>query len=142
MTNRSKRDALKVQLVETRRMKELAAGHPLMALSFREREKDLWARLEALPLGNKEANEAYDRAAAAHSDTKEIEIRGVFKGVLLKLWRFDFVNEDGHKISGKIDENLTSEQVVELNRAFFNERCVAVLDKMVALFRNGRERTT
>ncbi|MCC5805374.1 MAG: hypothetical protein JJU00_03500 [Opitutales bacterium] len=295
MTTRSKRDALKVQLLETRRMKELAAGHPLMARSFEAREKDLHTQIEALPLGDKEAkavlyfsgepvqgsmgidasfasrvldpyqsmvmadyadryhgvvgtrgpragqansrllltalprgsfgleltradsdelfeedqladtlahvtklvesaarsdedfaaelnetaprviqnlrsflevvskgkaglrmetgdyrcaldplqaNEAYNRAAAAHSDTKEVKIRGAFKGVLLESWRFDFVNENGHKISGKIDENLTPEQVVELNRTFFNDRCVAVLDKTVVLFRNGRERTT
>lgn len=35
-------------------MKELAAGHPLMAPAFEEREKELQARIDALPLGEQE----------------------------------------------------------------------------------------
>lgn len=295
MTTRSQRDALKVQLIDTRRMKEMAAGHPLMAPAFEEREKDLQAQIDALPLGDKEArailffsgepvqgsmgidasfasgvldpfqsmvmadyadrwhgvvgtrgprvgqansrllltalprgsfgleltkadsdelfeedqladtlahvtklvesaatsdedfaaelndtaprviqnlrsflevvakgkaglrmetgdyrctmdpiraNEAYQRVAGTVTNTKQITVKGVFKGVLLESWRFDFVNEDGHKISGKIDENLTSDEVAKLNREFFNQHCLAVLDKTTVLFRNGRERTT
>jgi hypothetical protein len=88
------------------------------------------------------ATEAYDRVADTVTNSLEIELKGVFKGVLLESWRFDFVNENGHKISGKLDENLTSEQVVELNSQFFNQRCIAVFDKTTVLFRNGRERTT
>jgi len=88
------------------------------------------------------ATEAYNRVADTVTNSLEIELKGVFKGVLLESWRFDFVNEIGHKISGKLDENLTSEQVVELNSQFFNQRCIAVFDKTTVLFRNGRERTT
>jgi hypothetical protein len=295
MTTRSQRDALKVQLLDTRRMKELAAGHPLMAPAFEEREKDLQARIAALPLGDKEAravlffsgepvkgsmgidasfagrvlepfqnmvmadyadrwhgvvgsrgrrageadsrllltalprgsfgleltkaendelfeedqladtlahvtklvdsaatsdedfaaelnetaprvvqnlrafldvvakgkaglrletgdyrctidpiraNEAFERVAGTVTNTKEIRVKGVFKGVLLESWRFDFVNQEGHKISGKIDENLTPDGVVQLNRDHFNQQCMAVMDRTTVLFRNGRERTT
>jgi hypothetical protein len=62
--------------------------------------------------------------------------------VLLGDWKFNFMNEDGHRVSGKIDENLTEEQVIGLNRQFFNERCVASLLKTTVAFRNGRVRTT
>jgi len=88
------------------------------------------------------AGEAYDRVAATVTATKEIQIEGVFKGILLESWRFDFLTQDGHKISGKIDDNLTPEQAADLNREFFNCRCVATLDKTTVLFKNGRERTT
>lgn len=54
MTTPSQRVALKVQLLDTRRMKELAADHPLMAPAFEEREKDLQAQIDALPLGDDE----------------------------------------------------------------------------------------
>ena len=50
----SQRVALKVQLLDTRRMKELAADHPLMAPALEEREKDLQAQIDALPLGDEE----------------------------------------------------------------------------------------
>jgi hypothetical protein len=88
------------------------------------------------------ATEAYNRVAGTVTNTEEIKIKGVFKGVLLESWRFDFTNADGHKISGKIDENLTSDQVAKLSGEFFNQHCVAILDKTTVLFKNGRERTT
>lgn len=53
MTTRSQRDALKVQLLDTLRIKELAADHPLMAPALEEREKDLQAQIDALPLEDK-----------------------------------------------------------------------------------------
>jgi hypothetical protein len=88
------------------------------------------------------ANEAFERVAGTVTNTKEIRVKGVFKGVLLESWRFDFVNQEGHKISGKIDENLTPDGVVQLNRDYFNQQCMAVMDRTTVLFRNGRERTT
>jgi len=60
----------------------------------------------------------------------------------LESWRFDFVTEDNHSVGGKIDENLTEEQVIALNREFFNGRCLASLLKTTVLFKNGRVRTT
>src|SRR5665213_3177110 len=55
MTTRAQRDFLKVQLVETQHLKKMAADHPLMSVSFAEREKELVEKIAALPLGNKEA---------------------------------------------------------------------------------------
>jgi hypothetical protein len=89
-----------------------------------------------------EANEAFNRVAATITRPEDVEMSGVFKGVLLESWKFDFVTEENHSVGGKIDENLTEEQVVALNRQFFNERCVASLLKTTVLFKNGRVRTT
>ena len=89
-----------------------------------------------------EANEAFTRVAGTITNDEPIRIPGVFKGVLLESWRFDFVTEDNHSVGGKIDENLTEEQVIALNREFFNGRCLASLLKTTVLFKNGRVRTT
>ena len=151
MTTRTQREALRAQLLDTRRMKELAGDHPLMSLAFREREQALEGFIEALPLGNKEARcsmdpvragEAYERVAATVTETQEIQLPGVFKGMLLESWRFDFVTRDGHKISGKIDDELSPERAAELNRDFFNLPAIATLDKTTVLFKNGRARTS
>ena len=88
------------------------------------------------------ASEAFERVSATISNTEEVRIRGVFKGVLLESWKFDLLNEDGHKISGKIFDDLTADEVAQLSRDFFNQRSIAVLEKTTVLFRNGRERTT
>ena len=89
-----------------------------------------------------QANEAYDRVSGTITNEDEVEEVGVFKGALLESWRFDFVNRDGHKISGKLDEDLTPEQVEALARAFFNRECKANMIKTTVLFKNGRIRTT
>jgi hypothetical protein len=47
------------------------------------------------------ANEAFERVAGTVTNTQEIRVKGVFKGLLLESWRFDIVNQEGHKISGK-----------------------------------------
>lgn len=89
-----------------------------------------------------EANEAFTRVAGTITNDESIKVAGVFKGVLLEAWRFDFVTEDNHSLGGKIDENLTEEQVIALNREFFNSQCQASLLKTTVLFKNGRVRTT
>jgi len=89
-----------------------------------------------------EANEAFNRVAGTMTTEELMKIPGVFKGVLLESWRFDFVTRENHSVGGKIDENLTEEQVIALNRQFFNDRCVASLLRTTVLFKNGRIRTT
>ena len=89
-----------------------------------------------------EANEAFNRVAGTITSDELVNIPGVFKGVLLESWKFDFVTEENHRVGGKIDESLTEEQVIALNRSLFNERCVAALLKTTVLFKNGRVRTT
>ena len=89
-----------------------------------------------------EANDAFNRVADTITTEEPVKISGVFKGVLLESWKFDFVTDDSHSVGGKIDENLTEEQVIALNREFFNERCLASLLKTTVLFKNGRVRTT
>jgi hypothetical protein len=89
-----------------------------------------------------EANEAFNRVAGTITNDESVDIRGIFKGVLLEAWKFDFVTEENHRIGGKIDESLTEEQVVGLNRRYFNEGCVASMVRTTVLFKNGRVRTT
>jgi hypothetical protein len=89
-----------------------------------------------------EANEAFDRVAGTITSDEEAHVPGVFKGVLLESWRFDFVTDDNLKIGGKIDENLTEDQVVALSLEHFNKRCMASVVKTTVLFKNGRIRTT
>lgn len=89
-----------------------------------------------------EANEAFNRVASTITNDEPVDTPGVFEGVLLGDWKFNFITDDNHRMGGKIDENLTEEQVIALNLEFFNKRCVASLLKTTVLFKNGRVRTT
>ena len=71
-----------------------------------------------------------------------MEVLGVFKGLLLESWRFDFLDQQGHKISGGVDENLTQQEAGDLARQYYDLPCVASLLKTTVLFKNGRVRTT
>lgn len=55
MTTRAQREYLKVQLLDTQRLRKLAGQHPLMSIALAERERELVEKIAALPLGNKEA---------------------------------------------------------------------------------------
>lgn len=89
-----------------------------------------------------EAHNAYTRVAGTITKDELVELTGVFQGVLLDSWKFGFSTDENHSVGGKIDENLTEEEVVALNKQFFNERCRASLLKTTVLFKNGRVRTT
>lgn len=89
-----------------------------------------------------QAGEAFNRVAATITRPEDIKISGVFKGVLLDSWKYDFVTDENHSVGGKIDENMTEEQVIALNRQFFNEHCQGSLLKTTVLFKNGNVRTT
>jgi hypothetical protein len=89
-----------------------------------------------------QANEAFNRVAGTLTRDKEIHISGVFRGTLLDSWRFNFIAEDGQKISGKIDENLTDEEAKNLTIQYLNKRCRASFVETTVDFKNGRERIT
>lgn len=88
------------------------------------------------------ASDAFDRVSGTITNEEEIEVSGVFRGVLLDSWRYDFNDEAGHKLSGLLDEELSSETVAGWNREYFDRECVARLLKTTVVFKNGRVRTT
>ena len=89
-----------------------------------------------------QAGEAFNRVASTITKSEDEKIVGAFEGVLLGDWKFNLITDEGHQIGGKIDENLTEQQVVEWNRQFFNERCRTLVSKTTVFFKNGRVRTT
>ena len=89
-----------------------------------------------------EAYEAFGRVDATTTREEPVTLPGLLQGVLLESRRFDFVTDDNLRISGKLDEGLTKEQAIGMNREFFNGRCVASLLKVTVRFKNGRERSS
>lgn len=88
------------------------------------------------------AVEAFERVSGTVTGEEEFEATGVLRGVLLDSWRYDFSDDDGHKLSGRLDDDLSPETVVEWNHEFFDKECTAHLLKTTVKFKNGRVRTT
>ena len=87
-----------------------------------------------------EVKSAYDRVKGTITTENPKTINGVLKGILLESWKFDFIDETGTTITGRIDENLTEDEVSSYITSFFNKSCKAVLKEGKVLFKNGRER--
>ncbi|MFT4638308.1 MAG: hypothetical protein ACI8T1_001627 [Verrucomicrobiales bacterium] len=86
-----------------------------------------------------EATDAYQRVSDTITKDEEITERGVFKGALLESWRFDFMKATGHKITGKLDENLTQDEAVIMSRTYLERECLAALTKTTVHFKNGQD---
>lgn len=91
-------------------------------------------------LAPEQASSAYDRVNSTTTTDDDIQENGVFRGLLLESWRFDFVNESGHKISGKLDDSISEEEAARLSREFLDQSCTADLIKTTVLFKNGNVR--
>ena len=89
-----------------------------------------------------QASDAYERASATQTNEENIVESGVFKGLLLESWRFDFVTDAGHKISGKLHDDLTKDDALGLIREFTDYPCQANLVKTTVLFKNGKVRVS
>lgn len=92
-----------------------------------------------------QARDAFIRVTETATNEETIRLTGILKGVLLDSREFNFsldntANND--VIAGKIDESLTEEEVIEMNRTFFNQQCAATLQKTTVRFRNGRVRVS
>ena len=88
----------------------------------------------------KEVKKGYERVSSTITTETPKTIIGTLKGILLESWKFDFIDENGKSITGRIDENLSEEIVSDFNTNFFNKTCKAVLKEGKVLFKNGTER--
>lgn len=87
-----------------------------------------------------EVKSGYERVSGTITTEAPKTVSGTLKGILLESWKFDFIDEQGNTITGRIDENLTEEQVSEFITKYFNKSCKALLKEGKVLFKNGRER--
>jgi hypothetical protein len=91
-------------------------------VSFRLR-----AGTRQVALAAEQVRGAHLRIQAAQPETEEETIAGVFRGVLLESWKFDFVPDDRLPISGKLSEDLTEEDAKAM-LAIVNKRSRARLN--------------
>jgi hypothetical protein len=70
--------------------------------------------------------QAKARAATTSTNSVPIVRRGTFRGATLDTWRFDFKPDDGPGFSGQIGDELSEDQVADMNR-HTNAACEAKL---------------
>jgi len=90
----------------------------------------------------KDVEAAYNRVAETTTVQKEIQLKGILKGILLESWRFDFITDDGHPISGSLGGNLTEDTAATLFQSHFNKNCIGFFDMTTVFLKNGRVKET
>jgi hypothetical protein len=86
--------------------------------------------------------EAYNRVASTSDTETEWIIKGIFRGLLLDSGKFEIQTEDGNKVSGFIEEDLSEEQLIEYDRFFLNKVCEIHLKIHTTTFKTGNQKTT
>jgi hypothetical protein len=71
MNTETPRDALKAQLLDSIRMRELSAGHPLMEPAFEVRERELRAQIEALEYADNKPERTMTKIESEYKEMME-----------------------------------------------------------------------
>ncbi|MDM1383490.1 hypothetical protein HX024_12445 [Myroides marinus] len=103
-------------------------------LKFEKDNKSLEISKENIHMG-------YERINSAHTEENIIELKGTLRGILLDSGKFEFIDKNGHKTSGYINESLDEEKIVELNIEYLNKDCTIKIKKYITTFISGREKT-
>ncbi len=85
---------------------------------------------------------AYERVAETTTTQKEIQLKGILKGILLESWRFDFITDDGKPISGALGSGLTEDAASNILLTYFNKNCTGVFESTTVFLKSGRVKET
>lgn len=89
-----------------------------------------------------QASLAFNRVSETRTDEETEQLVGTFTGVLLDSWMFNFSTDSGERIAGKIDQSLREEDLVQFDREYFKQRCIATILKTTVVFKNRRQRVS
>jgi len=118
-----------------------ALGRFLYRVASQETSVSIRAGRRRTVLDQHQIREAYKRTVATRAETKTETVNGVFKGVLLESWRFDFLPEDGAVITGLISEDVTEEEAKAME-SLFDKPAKAELISTRVVTQSGASRPT
>lgn len=84
--------------------------------------------------------QAFDRVSAAETDDQTVEMPGVFRGATHDTWRFDFRSEGGEHVSGRLGDDVTPDEALEMIR-LTDVPSVATIHRTLVTTRSGVLRT-
>jgi hypothetical protein len=112
----------------------------LRELSDRQADLRLVTGQTEIRMERAAVGQALERVSATLSQVKEIRLAGVFRGLTLESWRFDFRLEDGDVISGRVGDEVDDPAAAEMVK-LTNQKVTAVIRVTTVVSRGGRETT-
>lgn len=96
---------------------------------------------KTLEISPENIHKGFERINSAVTEEDTIKINGVLRGILLDSGKFEFVDENGHKTAGYIDENISEEKIIELSLEYLNKGCTIEVRKFKTKFISNNEKT-
>lgn len=96
---------------------------------------------KTLEISQENIHKGFERINSAVTEEDTIKIKGVLRGILLDSGKFEFVDENGHKTAGYIDENISEEKIIELSLEYLNKACTIEVRKFKTKFISNNEKT-
>lgn len=97
---------------------------------------DIEKGMEQTSLTQTQIKEAWERVGSSLTECKQIQLHGIFNGIMVDPWRFNFRPDAGGAIYGEIAENIELDTVAEWNK-LTTKRAVAFLNEIMFTPKNG-----
>lgn len=82
---------------------------------------------------------AYDNICKSDITTKEDSIIGIFQGAFIESGKFEYTDEEGKVKHGDVSEDLSYDEIAELNRAFSRKDCRLHVIRSIVAYSNGKK---
>lgn len=84
----------------------------------------------------------YDNICLSNISEKEESLAGVFQGAFIESGKFEYTDDDNKVKHGKVSEDLSYEEIAEINRTYSRKQCILDVVISVVSYSNGKKRET
>lgn len=82
---------------------------------------------------------AYDNICKSDITTKEDCIIGIFQGAFIESGKFEYTDDEGKVKHGDVSEDLSSDEIAEMNRSFSRKDCRLHVIRNIVSYSNGKK---
>lgn len=90
----------------------------------------------SVKMNREQVQQAAERVAAVTTKPEKIELNGEFRGATLDTWRFDFRNENGILISGKLSADVSEDEAAAMNQ-LTARKCIGQFERVQVISKGG-----
>ena len=94
----------------------------------------------ALLLDTNHVSQGYDNVCLSDIIEKQEEIPAVFQGALIESGKFEYTDAEGKLQHGNISEDLSNDQIAQLNRDFSRRECKLQIIRRLISYSSGRKK--
>ena len=94
----------------------------------------------AVRLNINSVNQGYDNICHSDIIEKPEDVQAVFKGALIESGKFEYTDAEGRLVRGNVSDDLTSDQIADLNRRYSGVECRLQLIRRIISYTSGHKK--